>query len=490
MSFVLDKKGELILSILRVVYKMAYHKVAESRVNKPAVDRMVSRMGNYGIDIDSDDNFVILNTAAELICSDSPECKTCPVNKLCSQYISEAQAKYQKRLQNGITFVDLFCGVGGASLGFEQAGLLPVFALDYEKNAISTYKFNRPYMSDYMVVNDRAENVLDEEKIHTTITGVSRHPHIVFGGVPCQGFSNANRQRLIDDPRNKLYKYFVNAVSYLKPKVIVMENVVGIQKISSQIIEDFERINYTMDFRVFDAVDFGIPQYRKRVIFIGIPKRESFSNDVVLSNIFSEIEGRLKKNSSVVLNDAIYDLRALLPLRKRNDTNFEDEATGYKIDIPREVPQNMYLNKINKGIRYRVIYNHKSRFNNDRDIEIFKRLPQGENSLHEAIADIMPYKERNGIFKDKYYKLKENEPCRTITAHMKFDCNMYIHPSQPRGLTVREAARIQSFPDNYIITGTFQKLYEQVGNAVPPLMAKTIAEVIKRYLDPHGGNNC
>lgn len=484
MSFVLDNKKDLILSILRVVHKTAH----TDSPQKSNVERVLYRLGHYEIEIDNNDNFALLSSAAKLFCTDTPECEICPINKLCSKYIADRQAKYLDEVKKGITFVDLFCGVGGASLGFEQAGLLPVYALDHEKNAVSTYKFNRPYMSTSMVVNDSAENVLAEERIHTMMTGISAHPDIVLGGVPCQGFSNANRQRMIDDPRNSLYKYFVNAVSFLKPKVIVMENVVGIRKISSQIIEDFDKIGYALDFRIFDAVDFGVPQYRKRVIFIGIPKCALSSDNAILENIFSAIESRMKKSSPLVLNDAISDLRPLEPLRISNKTDYEDEATGYKIEASGGILQNEYLSVINKGIRYHVIYNHKSRYNNDRDIEIFSRLPPGENSLHETIEDIMPYKERNGIFKDKYFKLEGDKPCKTITAHMKFDCNMYIHPSQPRGLTVREAARIQSFPDDYIITGTFQKLYEQVGNSVPPLLAKAIGEVIKGYLAAQGEN--
>jgi DNA (cytosine-5)-methyltransferase 1 len=100
----------------------------------------------------------------------------------------------------------------------------------------------------------------------------------------------------------------------------------------------------------------------------------------------------------------------------------------------------------------------------------------------------MPYRSRNHIFKDKYFKLRYDEPCRTITAHMRFDCNMYIHPEQPRGLTVREAARVQGFPDDYAFAGTFQRLYQQVGNAVPPPMAQDIAVAIKRSLDSDNGH--
>ena len=114
--------------------------------------------------------------------------------------------------------------------------------------------------------------------------------------------------------------------------------------------------------------------------------------------------------------------------------------------------------------------------------EIFRRLDQGEDSTSPKIADIMPYAHRNGIFKDKYYKLYADRPCRTITAHLRMDCLSHIHPYQIRSITPREAARVQSFPDDYLFLGAYLKTYMQIGNAVPVLMAKQIAKIIKKYL--------
>ena len=137
-----------------------------------------------------------------------------------------------------------------------------------------------------------------------------------------------------------------------------------------------------------------------------------------------------------------------------------------------------YVKDINSKDKSLIIFNHKARYNNDRDIEIFSRLKPGEDSTAPSIQDINPYRSRNGIFKDKYFKLRPDFPCKTITAHMRLDCNMYIHPTQPRGLTVREAARVQGFPDNYVFCGTLQAMYRQVGNAVPPPLAKVLASAI------------
>lgn len=129
-----------------------------------------------------------------------------------------------------------------------------------------------------------------------------------------------------------------------------------------------------------------------------------------------------------------------------------------------------------------VLYNHKARYCNEINLEIYRRLDQGDDSTDEKIKDIMPYSHRNHLFKDKYFKLIEDRPSRTITAHLRMDCHSHIHPTQVRAITPREAARIQSFPDDYIFMGPYLKTYMQVGNAVPPLMAQAIAEEILKYL--------
>lgn len=166
----------------------------------------------------------------------------------------------------------------------------------------------------------------------------------------------------------------------------------------------------------------------------------------------------------------------------KNATNVDSEESGAKIEKARSDFSNEYIELINQGRQYHIVCNHKARYNNDRDIEIFGRLDPGDKSDDPKIADIMPYKSRNNIFKDKYFKLEPDKVCKTITAHMKFDCNMYIHPYQARGLTPREAARVQSYPDDYFFRGSYTKTYMQIGNSVPPLLGRAIAKVIKKYM--------
>lgn len=234
----------------------------------------------------------------------------------------------------------------------------------------------------------------------------------------------ANRQRLIDDPRNHLYKSFIKAIAVLTPQFFVMENVRGMLAAKKQIEEDFEAVGYTATAHLLNAKNFGVPQNRERVIFIG--NRLGIDNEEIFRSIFDI--GRQRK--SYVLSDAIDGLASLSAKTKANATELEDEKSGYTFSINGNCFANDYIKSINEGRTPLVTFNHKARYNNARDIEIFGRLDPGDNSADPKIADIMPYKRREKIFKDKYFKLEPDKPCKTITAHMKFDCNMYIHPSR------------------------------------------------------------
>lgn len=391
----------------------------------------------------------------------------CIIHKYC-KYCRDNK-RFNEERSTKPTVVDLFCGAGGLSLGFKQAGCKIVFANDIEEACIETYKFNHPEMNPDDIVLGDIGDIASVVRDHIGDVDVD----IVIGGPPCQGFSNANRQRLIDDPRNKLYREFVNVVSTVRPTFFVMENVPGMLNIADQVVEDFQHIGYVVHFEVLNAVDFSVPQNRKRLIFIG--------NRIGIDNrdIFNQINANTMLQQPKMLSDAIEDLPQLEALRIKNATDLDSEESGKKISIHQnENINNEYLNNINQNQISAFLYNHKARYNNDRDIEIFGRLHQGDKSDDPKIADIMPYADRNHIFKDKYYKLIYNNPCKTITAHMKFDCNMYIHPTQARGLTPREAARVQSFPDDYFFKGSYTKTYMQIGNAVPPLMSRQIARVI------------
>lgn len=368
--------------------------------------------------------------------------------------------------------IDLFAGCGGLSCGLEQAGFTPWFVNEIVEQFANTYKYNHHLSDEHYYIGDIAElnrHIDDYVDLFKDIT-------LVCGGPPCQGFSMANRQRILDDPRNTLYKQYLIFLSHVRPKFFIMENVKGMMNKKDEIIQNFQEYlgdEYAYDYAVLKAQDFGVPQNRERFIMIG--NRMGISPRA----IFDEINKN--KREAFVLRDALYGLPHLESKKEKGQSGVEDILSGLT-ERDFEYPQTDFYKFINGERVITKLYNHKNRYNNERDIEIYRRLPQGANSLHESIADIMPYKRRNEIFKDKYFKLDESQICKTITSHMKFDCNMYIHPWEARGLSPREAARIQTFPDDYVITGSQNMWYAQVGNAVPVKLAKAIGDGIMKFI--------
>jgi len=408
-------------------------------------------------------------------CKDK-QCAVCTIKKWCGMYRDVEQSKELGRL--AFTYADFFCGAGGLSLGFKSEGFKLSLANDIQQCCIDTYSFNHPETpSKHIIAGDINDVISDVEHFRRF-----KEIDVVAGGPPCQGFSMANRQRLIDDPRNHLYKSYIAAIAKLKPKFVVMENVRGMLNVVDQICDDFSKIGYTITARLLNARDFGVPQNRERVIFIG--NCVGFDNDL----IFDELYAETAKKKKTVLSDAISDLQPRQAKTIKNNTEIEDIESGYTIDISASENKSEYVELLNELGETPLIFNHKARYNNPRDIEIFGRLNPGNDSTDPKIQDIMPYKRREKIFKDKYFKLEMDRACKTITAHMKYDCNMYIHPNQARGLTPREAARVQSYPDDYYFRGSYTTTYMQVGNSVPPLLSKTIATVIRRKLEEYYGS--
>ncbi len=433
-------------------------------------DFLAKRAESYRDGVKRDKELMEAFRKLSVICNETEQdCSKCPVCKYCNTYIENAR-KYVS--DDSLKMVDLFCGAGGLSLGFTQEGFVTSLANDIQDCCVDTYAHNHPETPrDHIVLGD-IKNVI--ENLEELLDG--RKVDIVVGGPPCQGFSMANRQRLIDDPRNYLYKSYVDVVEKVHPQFFVMENVKGMLSVAEQVKEDFRNIGYSVECCVLNAKDFGVPQNRERLIYIG--NCIGINNEQVFERILELSESIPEHN----LSDALFGLRALKASRVKNATEIGSMESGYKIEKNRIHGRNAYIAYINQNRDMMVVLNHKARYNNDRDIEIYGRMEQGNRSDDPKIADIMPYARRNDIFKDKYFKLEKNKVCKTITAHMKFDCNMYIHPTQARGLTPREAARVQSFPDDYFFRGAYTKTYMQIGNSVPPLLGRAIAQVIKRYM--------
>ena len=374
------------------------------------------------------------------------------------------------------TFIDLFAGCGGLSLGLEQAGFDVVFMNEIVETFASTYLANHNLKEGQYFIGDINELNKCLDKYSDILKNPVKPITLVCGGPPCQGFSMANRQRIIDDPRNQLYKAYLQFLSEVRPQFFIMENVKGMANKFDEIITNFKEYlgeEYIYDYRLLKVQDFGIPQNRERFIMIG--NRMGIDPN----EIFTEIERH--KRPPFVLKDALYGLPHLEARKEKNKGEYESLECGFT-ERDFSYPDTDFYHFINGDKVITKLYNHKNRYNNLRDIEIFRRLPQGANSLHESIQDIMPYKRRNNIFKDKYFKLDENQICKTITSHMKYDCNMYIHPWEARGLSPREAARIQTFPDDFVLKGPQNSWYAQVGNAVPVKFAEVIGKSIMKFL--------
>ena len=340
------------------------------------------------------------------------------------------------------TVIDLFCGCGGLSFGFVEAGFNVVLGIDHWKDAITTFE-NTHNNAKGLV----ADLFNETPKEISTKTGIKK-VDLIIGGPPCQGFSIAGK-RIIDDERNKLYKSFVDFVKFYKPSVFLMENVPNIVSmgqgiVKDTIINDFESLGYKVVCKVLLASDFGVPQNRRRAFFIGTKNNNEF--------IFPESINQ----KTVSSKEAISDLAE----------NTIIDGTKYKTE-----PKSDYQKMIRKGSD--SIFNHEITNHSDQTVEIISMVPDGGNYKNLPIE---LQKTRNVNI--AWTRLNSEKPSFTIdTGHRH-----HFHYKFNRVPTVRESARIQSFPDNFIFLGSKTSQYKQVGNAVPPLLAKVLAEEIKKYL--------
>lgn len=397
------------------------------------------------------------------------------------------QLQMQVIKQNKPTFADFFAGAGGLSCGFTQAGYRVCFANDFEDVCVRTYRYNHPELPTKKVVLGDIRKIVDHIEDY-----IDESVDVVVGGPPCQGFSSANQQRIIDDPRNELYKYYLKGISKILPKFVVMENVKGMLKVADQVVEDYSNIKevrdsitytYSVAYKLLNSVNFSVAQSRERLIYIAVRNDVMKEHGITPTDIFNDIEKSNQNKSHFLLKDALEAIKPLDAPRIKNMNEVDDNKAGKKVDMNTfHGNENSYLCLINSNRDIPILFNHKARFVNDINYEIYRLLDQGNDASDPKIVGIMPYANRLHCFKDKYYKLIANRPSRTITAHLRMDCHSHIHPFQIRAITPREAARCQSFPDDYLFLGAYLKTYMQIGNAVPCLMAKGIAEAIKKYL--------
>lgn len=340
------------------------------------------------------------------------------------------------------TVIDLFCGCGGLSQGFIEAGYDVLMGIDHWADALKTFKFNH---KSSIVCN--ADLFTVSPRTIAKKTNISK-VDVIIGGPPCQGFSIAgNRQ--VGDKRNKLYTAFTDFISFYKPKAFLMENVpniisIGKGFVKENIISDFQNLGYAVFYKVLLASDYGVPQNRRRAFFIGIKNNNKF--------IFP-----IKSiDRPVTTSDAISDLP---------EYGLEDGVNF--LSKP--------LNKYQKFIRgkAKALFNHQITKHTEQTVSIISIVPDGGN-----YKDLPKNLQKTRNVHIAWTRLSSKKPSFTIdTGHRH-----HFHYKFNRVPTVRECARIQSFPDDFIFTGSKTSQYKQVGNAVPPLLAKTLAIVLRKYL--------
>lgn len=346
--------------------------------------------------------------------------------------------------------IDIFSGAGGLSLGAEMAGINIRYAIEVNESAAKTFRRNHKGVS--VICEDITK--LEPNKF-VDKNGV----FIIMGGPPCQGFSMSNTMnRNMENPKNFLFKEFVRFVREIKPTWFVFENVWGLTKMNKgetqKMIElCFEELGYTVSSKVLWASDYGVPQNRNRFFLIG--------NKNGIKYEFPE-----PFNYQVTVKDAIEDLPLL-----QNGDNYETMPYRLPVSKVSKYAQQMRRNSTEST------QNYVSR-NNDLVIKRYSYIKQGEN--WRAIPDSLMenYADKNRTHSGIYKRLREDSPSVVISNYRK---SMLIHPTQDRGLSVREAARIQSFPDDFYFEGPISHIQQQIGNAVPPLLAKAVIEKILSY---------
>lgn len=356
--------------------------------------------------------------------------------------------------------IDLFCGCGGFSHGFAMAGFNIVLGIDMWNDAIVTYLHNHP--SAKAITGDITK-VTPAELLEKAGMDASK-VDVIIGGPPCQGFSISGK-RMIDDPRNRLYKSFVEMVSAIKPKMFVMENVPGLLSmgngmVKSQIVEDFESAGYKVSTKQLVASDYGVPQARKRVFFVGI-NTDKLSNTQEF--IFPEAtHGELLHQKPLVTcKDALSDLDFI------SETEVLPEVSEYRFP-----PQNDYQMEMRKNSP--KLLNHVATIHTQRTREIIAMVPDGEN--YKSLPKELWQTRKVHI---AWTRMNSKKPCFTIdTGH-----NHHFHYRANRVPTVRESARLQSFPDDFEFIGIKTSQLKQVGNAVPPILAQAIANEVKKTIE-------
>lgn len=349
------------------------------------------------------------------------------------------------------TVVDLFSGCGGLSKGFIDAGFDVLFGVEWDEQAIKTFEKNHKNAIGLKLDLFNPDNI---EILTQKVKEKTDQLDVLVGGPPCQGFSLAGKRKE-DDERNVLYQAMVTTAKLLRPKAVVLENVPSILslyggKAKNRIIKDFTALGYNMNVKVLYAPDYGVPQIRRRAFFVGLLNSKAkyeYPTPTCLPQNY------------ITCEEAIGDLPSLEGI-------YGDEVQDYPVK-PMTDYQKMMRDNSSK------IYNHIGTIHDEKTIKFLKMVPEGKNykALPQKYAGIYKYHEAL----TRYHSQK---PSPTInTGHRS-----HFHYKWNRIPTVRESARLQSFPDDFVFIGNKSEQYKQVGNAVPPLLSCAIAKQLLKYL--------
>jgi DNA (cytosine-5)-methyltransferase 1 len=512
-----ERLEEFLCSLPEVQRKSAYCIMMYSfgREVFPAdthVGRVLSRLGPYrelGLDLQGLDHKQLQRILADLmppplryslhvnlvehgraVCrAPKPLCDRCELRPFCRYYRQQESARVMAA--ESPTVVDLFCGAGGSSEGFVRAGFKVLAAVDLDEMAIKTYRLNHSGVPD--------DRVLCQD-IQTLPKGALRklagkQLDVLVGSPPCQGFSTAGFRskktrtgyRPESDERNHLWEWMVSAALELKPKLFLMENVLGMQTVKREETSFLEAVAHRLEqeggYRTevwrLNAAAFGVPQERIRCFLVAsrlplMPARPAQEyQDLRRPDL------DLDALPAVGLAEAIFDL----PPREAGSGV---SVSAWESAVPPTDPQfRRYLSKFGMLRSPRILFQHTVRYHNPQDLELYALLRPGEDSIHlleqHGRADLMRY--RRDVFDDKYARLRGDRPCKTIVAHLAKDGNGYVHPTQVRSLSLREGARVQSFHDGFVFCGSPSDQWVQLGNAVPPVLAEAIARCFRRTLE-------
>lgn len=388
-------------------------------------------------------------------------------------------------------FIDLFCGAGGFSCGLEQAGFTCIGGVELKETIAKTHALN--HKKSKTLFGDIRE--IPPEQFAKEIG--TDHVDVIIGGPPCPTFSTIGDAKIrsvtgkptSEDPRNQLFLEYLKYVDYFRPDIFVIENVPNfitkykgaIFNTAVEIIENIGKddegngegiYEVVKPVQVLNAVYYGVPQTGKRMLLVAHKKQGlKFEYPEPTHYYDQEDEDSKRLKPFVTVGDAIGDL-----------PNITDNWRVSEVEYSKNRNLTEYQKLMRQTNKSKTVKNNICRMSNDRAKKVFQHMKQGSKymDLPPEVRQILPFRE--DIFKDRLKRLVEDKPSWTVLAHIGMDGYMYIHPTETRTLSVREAARIQSFPDSFEFIGNQQDTYVQVGNAVPPQLAKALGGSIMNYL--------